>query len=370
MAQELSPTLWGKTPGRRVPVYVQTQILDQLPRILAPRQEGRPIEVVTDHTVNLIYAKPLIDVLRDLGWKVNRTVLGVGEKIKSARTVAALHEQWFTRKYDRRTPVIALGGGTVGDTAGFAAATFLRGLPFWQIPTTIIAQVDASLGGKVGINHKLGKNLIGCFYQPQGVIIDPKMLNTLSQRERRSGLAEVVKYGVIGDRRLFEKCERNVAYWANGGRPIGDDVIKRCVRAKLAIVAEDETDTGRRHVLNFGHTLGHALERWADLRSLRHGEAVALGMFCAGWIAWERKLWSEGDFARLAALCEVLRPRRGPGPLDPKAIIGHLAVDKKRSAGRNVWVLPRAIGEVEMFDNVTEKEVRSALKALSRWMSN
>lgn len=368
MARQQTPTLWGKTPGHKIPVFLGMKILDRLPLILSPQHKGQPIEIVTDRTVDAMFAGPLEIVLRGLGWSVNRTVLGVGEKIKSARTVTTLHEQWFERRYDRRTPIVALGGGTVGDTAGFAAATFLRGLPFWQIPTTIVAQVDASLGGKVGINHKRGKNLIGCFYQPRGVIIDPLMLNALPKRERRSGLAEVVKYGVIGDRRLFTTCERNIKAWVNGDEPIDAGVIKRCVRAKLSIVAQDETDTGRRHVLNFGHTLGHALERWAKFRRLRHGEAVALGMYAAGWIAHKRRLWTEDEFLRLAVLCQILRPSRSLGKLQPDQIIGHLAVDKKRSAGRNIWVLPRAIGQVELYDNVTEKEIRSALQQLSRWM--
>jgi 3-dehydroquinate synthase len=346
------------------------KILDRLPSILIPKHKGQPIEIVADRTVDSMFAGPLDVVLRGVGWTVNRTVLGTGERIKSARTVAGLHEQWFERRYDRHTPVVALGGGTVGDTAGFAAATFLRGLPFWQIPTTIIAQVDAALGGKVGINHARGKNLIGCFYQAQGIIIDPLMLSTLPKRERRSGLAEVVKYGVIGDRRLFSMCEKHIKAWVNGDEPVGADVIKRCVRAKLSIVAQDENDTGRRHVLNFGHTIGHALERWAKYRRLRHGEAVALGMFAAGWIALKRRLWSEDEFARLAALCQVLRPVRGLGAFDMDEIVGHLSVDKKRSAGHNIWVLPKAIGQVEMYSNVTEKEVRKALQQLSRWMED
>ena len=368
MSRQLQPTLWGRTPGRKVPVFLGMKILDRLPTILAPRYKGQPIEIVTDRTVDSIFADPMGVVLRASGWSVSRTVLGTGEKIKSARTIASLHERWFELRYDRRTPVVALGGGTVGDSAGFAAATFLRGLPFWQIPTTIVAQVDASLGGKVGINHPRGKNLIGCFYQPQGVIIDPLMLATLPKRERRSGLAEVVKYGVIGDHRLFGMCERRIKAWVAGYLPVGADVIERCVRAKLRIVAQDETDTGRRHFLNFGHTLGHALERWTGYRRLRHGEAVALGMYAAGWIAHKRGYWSEDEFARLASLCRLLRPVRSLSTFKQDEIIGHLAVDKKRSEGRNIWVLPRAIGTVELFDDVTEKEIMRALDNLAHWM--
>jgi 3-dehydroquinate synthase len=350
-------------------VYVGLKILDKVPQILRPQRKGQPIEIVSDRTVDAMFAGPLEIVLRGNGWSVNRTVAGSGEKIKSARVVASMHEGWFARGYDRSTPIIALGGGTVGDTTGFAAATFLRGLPFWQIPTTIIAQVDAAIGGKVGINHARGKNLIGCFYQPQGIIVDPLVLATLPKRERRSGLAEVVKYGIIGDPRLFARCERHIAAWANGDAAIADDVIKRCIQAKLRIVARDERDTGLRHALNFGHTLGHALERWAKYRRLRHGEAVALGMYAAGFIARKRRYWTQSEFTRLASLCKLLRPVRNLGTLNVPEIISHLSVDKKRSAGRNVWVLPRRIGEVKLYNNVTEKEIRGALLQLARWMT-
>jgi 3-dehydroquinate synthase len=368
VAEMTKPTLWGRIPQRRVPIYLGDGILDRLPSILPPTVPKRSIEIVTDRTVYDLFAKPLALVLKDLGWAVHRTVLATGEGIKSARTITSLHECWFARKYDRHVPVIALGGGTVGDSVGYAAATFLRGVPLWQIPTTVLAQVDAAIGGKVGINHRRGKNLVGAFYHAQGIIIDTRTLTTLPVRERRSGLAEVVKYGVIADRTLFRRCERDLPAWVSGDEPIGDDVIKRCVRIKLRVVAADETDLGQRHILNFGHTLGHALERWGGYRRLRHGEAVALGMVGAGYLAQQRGLWSAQEQRRLSDLCRYLRPARTIPALKHQEILPHLKVDKKRAGGRNIWVLPRTIGEVEMHDDVTEKEVRGALRHIAEWL--
>ena len=199
-------------------------------------------------------------------------------------------------------------------------------------------------------------------------MIDPSLLATLPVPERRSGLAEVVKYGVIADPALFRICERSVASWIGGEAPIPPTVIARCAKIKLRIVAADETDRGARRSLNFGHTLGHAFERWGNYRRLRHGEAVALGMIGAGWMAAERGLWAASDFERLARLCLHLRPRR-MHQYKPAEVSVHLTVDKKRSGGRNVWVLPRAIGWIDYFNNVTDREIRGALTYVARWMN-
>jgi 3-dehydroquinate synthase len=371
--RSLAPSFVGRTEGKRVPVYLADGVIDHLGEILRGASQGRSsarrqvVEVVTDQNVDHLLGRRVRSVLRRAGWSVNLTVLPAGERIKSGGTVSKLHNRWFEPGYDRQTPVIALGGGTVGDVVGFAAATFMRGLPFWQIPTTIVAQVDAAIGGKVGINHSRGKNLIGCFYQPSGIIIDPSVLATLPLRERRSGLAEVVKYGVIADQRLFHTCERCLKGWIDGAGMIPSQVIRRCVRIKLRVVAADETDHGVRQTLNFGHTLGHALERWGNFRRLRHGEAVALGMIGAGWMAFKRNLWTRDEFERLSLLCRHLRPRRLPA-FRPGEVSVHLSVDKKRVGGRNVWILPRSIGRVDYFDDVTDREISGALAHIVGWL--
>ena len=366
LQRTIAPRLIGKTSGQSVPVFIGNGLVDHLSQILQPSDAQNRIEVVTDRHVGRLLGHRVRGALRRAGWSVNLTTLPAGERIKSARIVSSLHDRWFELRYDRRTPILALGGGTVGDAAGFAAATFLRGLPLWQFPTTIVAQVDAAIGGKVGINHARGKNLIGCFYQPSGIVIDPSLLATLPVRERRSGLAEVVKYGVISDGPLFRSCEQHLEAWIDGNAPIPDTVIERCVKIKLRIVAADETDHGVRRNLNFGHTLGHALERWGKFRRLRHGEAVALGMIGAGWIAYRRKLWSKDQFERLCRLCGHLHPRRLP-PFRQGEITTHLSVDKKRVGDRNVWILPRGIGQVDSFDDVTEREISGALAFIAAW---
>jgi len=364
--RSLAPSFVGRTAGKRVPVYLADGLIDQLGQILRRSDSQRLIEVVTDQHVDHLLGRHVRKMLKRAGWSVNLTALPAGERIKNSRVVSKLHDRWFDLHYDRQTPVVALGGGTVGDVVGFATATFLRGLPFWQMPTTIVAQVDAAIGGKVGINHARGKNLIGCFYQPSGIVIDPSILATLPVAERRSGLAEIVKYGVIADQRLFRTCERHLESWVSGGGMIPSQVIERCVRIKLRIVAADETDHGVRQTLNFGHTLGHALERWGNFRRLRHGEAVALGMIGAGWMAFKRNLWTEDEFERLSLLCRHLRPRRLPA-FRPGEVSVHLSVDKKRVGGRNIWILPRSIGRVDYFDDVTEKEISGALAFVTAW---
>ncbi len=366
-AHPVTPSLVGRTAGKRIPVYLAKGLIDHIGRALNPPALPRAVEVVTDEHVHQLLGRRVSAALRRAGWSVNLTILPAGERIKTSATVSRLHERWFDLRYDRQTPIIALGGGTVGDVVGFAAATFMRGLPLWQVPTTIVAQVDAAIGGKVGINHKRGKNLIGCFYQPAGVVIDPSVLATLPVRERRSGLAEIVKYGVISDERLFRTCERHVEAWIDGRAPIPDSAIERCTRIKLRIVAADETDHGPRRALNFGHTLGHAFERWGNYQRFRHGETVALGMVAAGWMAAERGLWTKEQFACLCQVCRHLRPVRLPA-FRSKEISIHLGFDKKRTSGHNVWILPRSIGRVDSFADVTDREISSALAFVNVWV--
>ena len=365
-ATRVRPALTCQLPGRKVPVYVANGLLARADALLG-RGQGK-CEIVTDTHVDSVCGARVASQMKKAGWQVHKTVLRPGETIKTTATIRALHEDWFSRGYDRHTPIIACGGGTVGDAVGFAAATFLRGVPFWQFPTSIIAQVDAAIGGKVGINHRRGKNLIGSFYHPQGIVIDPAVLDTLPARERRSGLAEVVKYGVISDPKIFAACEKRVADWSAGQRPLDEPILRACVRIKLDIVAADETDRGLRHHLNFGHTLGHAFERWGGFKRLRHGEAIAIGMAAAGWLAAERGLWKQSEFERLETVCRQLRPVRKLPPFSATEIASHLKLDKKRVMGRIRWVLPRGIGRVALFDDVSPTEIRATLRYVRGWL--
>ena len=361
------PSLIGRVPGHAVPVYIGSGYLSRIGTIIRPARRGLALVLVTDRAVDRLYGSHAAAAFTRAGWVVRRIVLPGGERIKSLRTVTQLHRQWLAWRCDRTTPIVAMGGGTIGDVVGFAAATFLRGVPLWHVPTTILAQVDAAYGGKVGVNHPRGKNLIGCFYHPAGVIADPLLCRTVPARERRSGLAEVVKYGVIADLALFRECELHLAAWSADAASIDDRIVRRCARIKMRFVSRDEHDMGPRHALNFGHTLGHAFERWGEYRRLRHGEAVILGMAAAAHIAWRRDLFAKRDLAHLLRLCGILRPHLRAA-LPVRQITAYLRVDKKRAAERNVWVLPRRIGDVVFADDVSPAEVKSAIEFINHWL--
>lgn len=365
---ERLPKLAARIPARQVSVWVGNGLSSRLGRLLVPSAKDQQLALVTDRNVHALYGSSVSAALKRAGWRVQAMALPAGERIKSASVIRNLHEEWFKRRFDRTTPVVALGGGTIGDAVGFAAATFLRGLPLWHIPTTIVGQVDSAIGGKVGINHARGKNLIGCFYQPAGVVIDPSFLTTLPAREIRSGLAEVVKYGVIADSTLFRSCERMVSRWVSR-HPLDTETIRRCDKIKLRVVERDEHDMGLRHFLNFGHTLGHAFERWGGYRRLRHGEAVTMGMVGAGFIAATRGLWSHADQERLEAVCRWIAPGRRIGRFEPARITPYLRTDKKRRAGHINWVIPVQIGRVILVDDVSDKEVREAIRYIRAWLT-
>jgi 3-dehydroquinate synthase len=362
------PELLGRTAGTVTPVFLRASLGYDLGAVLLAPKNGQRISLVTDSIVWQLHGRKVSRGLAEGGWKVDILKLAPGERIKSSRVIAQLHDQWFKHGYDRSNPVVALGGGTVGDGVGFAAATFLRGLPLWHVPTTIIGQVDSSIGGKVGINHVRGKNLIGCFYQPTGVVIDVDFLSTLPIREIRSGLAEVVKYGIISDPTLFGHCEKKVPSWITNTSPLDPSTLKTCAAIKLKVVASDERDTGKRHILNFGHTLGHAYEAWGRFKTFKHGEAVTLGMVSASRIAERRQLITRRDFDRILALCALIALSRKTVRFDADDVIPYLASDKKRTLGQNAWVLPVGIGRVRIVRDVADKEIRDAIEFVRKWM--
>lgn len=362
------PALIGRTGGMITPVFLRFGLGCDMGEVLPVPKGGQRISLVTDSIVWKLHGRKVSRGLTAFGWKVDTFKLAPGERIKSARVVSHLHDQWFRLGYDRSNPVIALGGGTIGDGVGFAAATFLRGLPLWHVPTTIVGQVDSSIGGKVGINHARGKNLIGCFYQPSGVVIDAAFLATLPVREIRSGLAEVIKYGIISDPALFGHCEKQVPGWISGSSPLDHSTLKKCAAIKLEVVESDERDTGNRHILNFGHTLGHAYEAWGRFKTFKHGEAVTLGMVSASRIAERRRMITGKDFDRILALCRLIAPSQRTVRFDADDVIPYLASDKKRTLGQNAWVLPTGIGRVRIVRDVADKEVRDAIKFVREWV--
>jgi 3-dehydroquinate synthase len=276
---------------------------------------------------------------------------------------ALLYDRLADRLADRRTLVVAVGGGVIGDLAGFVAATYNRGLPLLMVPTTLLAMVDSSVGGKVGVNHPRAKNLIGAFHQPVGVWIDTAVLATLPEREYRSGLAEVVKYGVILDADFFAYLEENAAAVLGRDPEAVRHVVARSCRLKAAVVERDEREeTGLRAVLNYGHTFAHAFETVAGYGTWLHGEAVAAGMVCASRLAERRGLIDAATTERQRRLLERFGLPTAPRPWPADDLLAVMRIDKKNVAGRMRFVLPRRLGEVALIDDVPEDDVRRTLE--------
>jgi 3-dehydroquinate synthase len=257
-----------------------------------------------------------------------------------------------------------VGGGVIGDLAGFAAATYLRGIPLIQVPTTLLAQVDASIGGKVGVNHALGKNLIGAFYPPRLVAIDPTVLDTLPRREFRSGLYEVIKYGVIASRPLFDRLRDTLAAVVDRKPAALQAIVAECCRLKASIVSDDERESGLRRVLNFGHTAGHALETVTRYRRFRHGEAVGYGMLVAAAVSARRGLLDEPDRQALSDLIRQLGPLPPVSDLSARETVAAMQRDKKVVGGRLHYVLASGIGTTTVADDVSHRELMAALKSI------
>ena len=287
-----------------------------------------------------------------------------GERFKHTATVGKIYDALVKAQVDRGCALIAIGGGVIGDVAGFAAATFLRGLPIVQVPTTLLAQVDSAIGGKVGVNHALGKNLIGAFHQPAAVLIDPGVLETLPRREFRAGLYEVVKYGVIASRPLFDALDVQLPPLFARDPAALIPVIAESCRIKAAVVGEDERESGQRRALNFGHTIGHALEAVTRYRRFRHGEAVAYGMLAASEIAVARGVMPAGDRDALAALIVKMGPLPALADIEAGQVIETVARDKKVIAGTLHFVLPEGIGRTRFVTDVTETEMLNAVRAV------
>jgi len=287
-----------------------------------------------------------------------------GERFKNLQSVSRIYEALIRAGADRGGAIIAVGGGVVGDTAGFAAATFLRGITLVHVPTTLLAQVDSSIGGKVGVNHQLGKNLIGAFHQPALVVVDPLLLKTLPRREFRSGLYEVIKYGVIARRDLFDRLGSDTtSIVAKDGRALVPVIVDSC-RIKADVVSKDERESGPRRVLNYGHTVGHALEAVTHYRRFRHGEAIAHGMLAAADLAVARGALAERERLALAQLIAKLGPLPPVADLSITDVIEAIRRDKKVVHGRLHFVIAIEIGATMTVDDVTEEELRAVLLRL------
>lgn len=326
---------------------------------------ARTALIVTDQNVTSPHAQAVDTSLTDALWRTELVVLEPGEQTKSLSFASRLYDELVAMRAGRDAIVIAVGGGVIGDLAGFVAATYARGIAFVQVPTTLLAQVDSSVGGKVGINHPQGKNLIGAFHQPLGVFIDTALLNTLPDREYRSGLAEVIKYGVILDAEFFEFLEQNIAGLNDRDPAVLRHVIATCCRLKAQVVEQDEFErTGARAVLNYGHTFAHPYEALSGYGKLLHGEAVAIGMVSASKLAEARNLIEASITQRQVDLLQSVQLPTALPPeisLSPDAILESMKLDKKATAGKLRFVLPTRLGGVELVDDVAESDVRAAL---------
>lgn len=331
--------------------------------VLALRPFSRAI-IITDDNLHASHAAQSATALREVGLVVDQLAVPAGEASKCVASATHLWERMLELNCDRATIVVAVGGGVIGDLAGFVAATFARGLPFLQVPTTLLAQVDSSVGGKVGVNLPGAKNMVGTFWQPIHVLIDTATLATLPQREYLSGLAEVVKYGVILDAEFFAYLEAHVTELLDRRDEIVRQVVARCCELKALVVSQDEREeTGQRAVLNYGHTFCHAFETLTGYASLLHGEGVAIGMLCASRLA-ERLGRIHADVTRrqLDLLLALGLPVQVP-QLATQEVLATMARDKKSTKGRLNFVLPSRLGHVELVRDVDAELVRGVLES-------
>ncbi len=331
---------------------------------LGNRTKSSHAVIVTDTNVDTLYADRIGDQLTEHGWEVHLLVADAGEASKCADLAIDLWETMLDEGTDRQSIVLAIGGGVVGDLAGFVAATFARGLQFFQIPTTLLAQVDSSVGGKVGINLPGAKNMVGAFWQPEGVLIDVEVLTTLPDREYRAGLAEVVKYGVILDAEFFASLEANVDAINRKDPAVLQQIIQRCCRLKADVVEADERETsGLRAVLNYGHTYAHAFEAAGNYGDMLHGEAVSIGMMCAARLARIMGRIDDDFVTRQFDLLEALTLPTNTPDYDAEELVALMRRDKKADEGQLRFILPTKIGHVELVKDVRVDDVLASLQS-------
>ncbi len=345
---------------RSYPIMIERGLIDRVGAHMAGLGRWGRAAVVTNPTVDALYGERLRASLAVAGIDQFTVVVPDGEQYKSLEVASTIYDALIEHRAERGTPIVALGGGVVGDMAGFVAATYLRGVPFVQVPTTLLSQVDSSVGGKTAVNHPRGKNLIGAFYQPEAVFIDPDVLATLERREVLAGAAEVVKYGIIRDAEFFEYLEAN----ATGVVGLGPEIeyaIERSCGVKAEVVAEDETEKGVRAILNLGHTFGHAIEAETNYRTYRHGEAVAIGMVMAAGFSASLGLCADDIERRVRALLSSMGLPVAPPDIPVDRFVDSIGLDKKVAGGRMRFVLiDGEIGRV-VVKEASEDDLRSFL---------
>ena len=346
---------------RAYPIHIGADLIGQT-ALFAPHIAGNSVTIVTNTTVDPLYGDTLRASLAPLGKQVSTVVLPDGEAHKNLETLNLIFDALLGSRADRKTTLIALGGGVIGDMTGFAAACYMRGVPFIQVPTTLLSQVDSSVGGKTGINHPLGKNMIGAFYQPQAVIADIGSLRTLPERELAAGLAEIIKTAAIADGTFFEWLEQNIEALNRRDPAALVHAVQRSCEVKASVVAADEREGGLRAILNFGHTFGHAIEAGLGYGEWLHGEAVGCGMVMAADLSVRLGHLDEAVRQRLVSVIRAAKlPTRAPA-LGDSRYIELMKVDKKTEAGTIKFILLKKLGETLITD-VPEPALRATLAA-------
>ncbi|HWB53536.1 MAG TPA: 3-dehydroquinate synthase [Tepidisphaeraceae bacterium] len=357
------PTVSVNIPGTDYDVRIEPGALNNAGAIVQAITRSKKAAIITDSIVGPLYAEALVQSLKQAGIEPVISTLPAGEEHKNLSTLLPIFDELLSHRMERSTPVLALGGGVVGDMAGFVAATILRGVPFVQIPTTLLAMVDASVGGKVGVDTRAGKNLIGAFHQPILVLADPLVLATLPPAEMRGGLAECIKHDIIRDAAGFDDLEKNILRALAGDVPYLTQLIAHNVAIKAKVVAADPHEKGERAHLNLGHTFGHAIEIVSNFQ-ISHGQGVSLGTTAAAFVGERLGLLTSNERHRIKSILEkVGLPTTGLS-LDPNAILDAMRLDKKVKDGRIRFILPMGIGQAVTRDDVPDDLVRQALQSL------
>lgn len=381
------------TEDKEYKICIEKGILNNLGEHLSRVIENKMVIIITNSLVNGLYGAKLLSTLRKDGFNSDLIEVPDGEKYKTLSTAKYLYDELLKRKADRTTTLIALGGGVIGDLTGFVAATYMRGLPLVHIPTTLLAQVDSSIGGKVAVDHPLAKNIIGSFYQPKAVYTDPEVLQTLSDKDIKNGMIEAIKIAVIKSPVFFGWLEKNIKQLLKKDNTLLYEVVKEAATLKADIVLKDPRESGLRKILNFGHSIGHVLEVEAGYQDLNHGEAVALGMLIETKIACNRGICSEEFEQKIKRILSTLPSSLSsmspsllcphpslsfPRKRESKSILNYikninynqfwetLTLDKKNSQGKVIFILPEAMGKVSLIKDITKKETIRALEEFKK----
>jgi len=353
------PTLQLDLGVRSYPIYIDSGLFDNTD-LFTKHIRGKRVCIVTNTIVAPLYLEKIKAQLA--AFSLDEIILPDGEVEKNLANFEYIMSHLLAGEHGRDTTLIALGGGVIGDITGFAAACYQRGIDFIQVPTTVLSQVDSSVGGKTAVNHPLGKNMIGAFYQPKAVIIDINSLETLPVREFNSGMAEVIKYGILGDKDFFIWLEKNITEVTSGNKQVLSVMIEKCCQCKANIVASDETEAGVRALLNLGHTFGHAIEAEQGYGNWLHGEAVATGMVLAAKLAVAMNLLEVSDLCRIKSLIKAFDlPLEAPSTMQFDDFVRHMRRDKKNIAGKLRFIVPTAIGKSEIRDDVTPEILQQIL---------